>query len=75
MSPDPTTAWACLWPNDVAPWKVEMPISPGGGIPSRLSITIKIGWQTYEIQFELKDYSDGCSNFYETSRKRLAPAY
>lgn len=74
MSPKPTE-WACLWANDIAPWKVEMPISPGGGPPSKLTITMKIGWRTYSILFERKDRSDGAWNFYETSRKRLAPAY
>ena len=75
MSPKPTTTRACLWPNDVAPWEVQMPVCPTHGAPAKLTITMMVAGHAYEIVLERKGRSDGAWNFYETSRKRLAPAY
>lgn len=64
-----------MWPNDFAPWEVQMPVCPNQGAPAKVTLAIKLAHDIYEIVLTRKDRSDGAWNFYETSRKRLAPAY
>lgn len=77
MSPKPLEfdGRARMWPNDFAPWEVQLPVCASHGIAWKIELPARHEGRVYLLELTRKDRSDGAWNFYETSRKRLAPAY
>ena len=66
---------ARIWMDDFCVWELVLPYIPGVGSPVQCAFPVMVKGQAFKVHLKRGDYSDGHWNFYEVSRKRMAPAY